>query len=204
MSEYRSPLWASSSGALFFACLRRHLPTIICDPSSVLAVPRPPEPIKSPQEKPGRGNPISALNGNLRSFAVDSLFPNSTKMLHCSTGCYGLRGDMIAQRFPEKFVCRRRPGLGIKTGRSSHQLLDHDKRPPGDQSRAQRLSQATALGQVLFSCHYRTQQKHPTYAPRTDDEHQQHQRPATAHAVDSVVYPKGDCLPARATASPVS
>ena len=61
-----------------------------------------------------------------------------------------------------------------------------------------------ADGEVLFNSHHRAEQQHPTDAARAYDEHQEHQRPATAHAVDAVMCPNRKGLSLDVAAAPMS
>src|SRR5438046_975669 len=61
----------------------------------------------------------------------------------------------------------------------------------------QALVRTTATGQVLLYRHHRREREHPAETPRSDDEHQQHQRPAAADAEQAVIEAELEGLAAR-------
>ena len=88
--------------------------------------------------------------------------------------------------------CRAKSSPALLSG-----VGQDDGRGRGEQRDAERRGQAAAARQVLFYRHHSREREHPTKAPRSDDEHQQHQRPATADAEQAVIEAELEGLAAR-------
>src|SRR5207247_4559762 len=80
-----------------------------------------------------------------------------------------------------------RPRSNITRSRSAPQISAGDERRRREQRAAQWPAEAAAPRHVLLDRHHRAERQHPADIAGADDEHQQHDRPAAADAVEAVV-----------------
>src|SRR5438093_12120966 len=80
---------------------------------------------------------------------------------------------------------------------------ENNEAGPTQQADAKRCAQPAAPGDVLLDGHYGTEHKHPADAAGTDNEHQQHDGPATADAKNSVVDAQQEALPIGSASPPM-
>jgi hypothetical protein len=66
-------------------------------------------------------------------------------------------------------------------------MIQKDEQSPSYQSNTEWSTHFPAPGHILLNGHHRSKGQHPTKAPGTDSEHQQHQRPTATHAENSVM-----------------
>ena len=70
-----------------------------------------------------------------------------------------------------------------KSGRLEHHHYDRC----ADEKYAERSTQTTAEWNIFFGCHYQAEPKHPSEAGRAGGKHHEHERPATADTIESVL-----------------
>src|SRR5580700_5013383 len=71
--------------------------------------------------------------------------------------------------------------------RSAPQVEPGNEHRRSEQRAAERPAEMAAPGHVLLDRHHRAERQHPADIAGADDEHQQHDRPAAADAVEAVV-----------------
>src|SRR5439155_25340161 len=75
----------------------------------------------------------------------------------------------------------------LRDPRSPPQIDARDEHRRAEQRAAERPAEAAAPGHVLLDRHHRAEPQHPADIAGADDKHQQHDRPAAADAVETVV-----------------
>src|ERR1700730_13501509 len=99
--------------------------------------------------------------------------------------------------------CSRANELPLPRSKRLRDMVDNKDAGPAQKADAERRAQPTAPRDVLLDGHHGAEHEHPADAARADNEHQQHDRPATADAKHAVMDAQQEALPVRGSSTPV-